>query len=210
MRYLIDTGNSGQACEALEMGLSGVTSNPAMYAKNKTTIQKFVKDVFIQKPMFISAEVMGSLEEMEQQAKWFAKQYPGIVIKVNFSGEGLKLTRKLAQKGIPVAITLIFSVEQASLAMQAGAEYLFVFVSRNDETGEDGLEIVQTCMNLKKEYPKAKIVAASVRNKHQIRMLERMNADYAAVSWELVQKLMEYEPTVNGEKEFMKYWESVR
>ena len=91
MRYLIDTGNSGQACEALEMGLSGVTSNPAMYAKNKTTIQKFVKDVFIQKPMFISAEVMGSLEEMEQQAKWFAKQYPGIVIKVNFSGEGLKL-----------------------------------------------------------------------------------------------------------------------
>ena len=204
MRYLIDTGDAGQAKEALEMGLWGVTANPSMYAANGTTAEEFVRQILPCKAKLFTMEVIGELEQMEKTAVDCARKYPGVVIKINFSADGLKLTRRLRERGISTAMTLIFAEEQASLAAQAGAEYVFVFVSRNDEAGEDGMGVVQACLSLKNLYPQLKIVAASVRNRLQVRMLEKMEADFVTVSPQLLDRLLRHPLSVKGEEEFRK------
>ncbi|MFQ5835508.1 MAG: transaldolase family protein, partial [bacterium] len=47
--------------------------------------------------------------------------------------EGLKTTKKLSQKGIPINVTLIMTPEQALLAAKAGASYASPFAGRIDD-----------------------------------------------------------------------------
>ena len=55
------------------------------------------------------------------------------------SFEGLKACKALSDKGVPVNVTLIFSVTQAVLAAKAGAAYVSPFIGRIDDTGHDVL-----------------------------------------------------------------------
>ncbi|MDX5709290.1 transaldolase family protein, partial [Clostridioides difficile] len=59
-----------------------------------------------------------------------------------------ELINILNSKGVKTACTLICNVNQASLAINAGADYLFPFIGRNDENGNDGIKNLTEICNL--------------------------------------------------------------
>ena len=70
---------------------------------------------------------------MLSQALEFHKMNNNIVIKINFSKDGLRLVKELKQQGIKTAMSLLFTINQAVAAINAGCDYLFFFIGRNEE-----------------------------------------------------------------------------
>src|ERR1043166_3545023 len=85
--------------------------------------------------------------------------------KCTLARDGLKATRQLNDEGIRVNVTLCFSPAQAILAAKAGASFISPFLGRLDDIGENGLELLQSIVEIYQNYPwKTEALGASVRN----------------------------------------------
>lgn len=73
---------------------------------------------------------------------------PKIVVKVPMIKEGIKAIRYFSQKGIKTNCTLVFSAGQAILAAKAGATYVSPFIGRIDDSGHDGLDLIEQMVQI--------------------------------------------------------------
>lgn len=205
MKYFIDSANQKEIDEALAMGIVGVTANPTLYMKENINLHNFIKKNYRQ-GILLTAEVIGEdFDEMVQQADEIAKLSNGeCIIKLNYSPLGLKLAHHLNQKGVKTAMTLLFDVNQAMLALTAKVNFLFLFVARNEEYGTDGIEFVRNVSTIiqSKKYD-AKVIAASIRNKYQLQSIS-LYADYVAAPFHLIQDSFNHPQTIVAEAQFMK------
>ncbi len=211
MKYIIDSASLEEIQEALELGAYGVTANPSMYLKNRQEFLPFLRTCSTMNLSFLSGEVMGdTLEEMEEEAQRIHNINPDIIIKLNFSGNALKMCRRLRKRGIRTALTLIFTVAQAAAAISAGADYLFPFIGRSDEYGQDGLKLVQDIQTMidRHGYP-VFVVAASVKNIHQLEAAAAAGVPYAAIPCALYLKALEHPLTRQGTQDFERDWKEV-
>ncbi|KAA0966375.1 transaldolase [Sporosarcina sp. ANT_H38] len=203
MKYLIDSTNELEIAQALEMGVVGVTANPTLYAKGNVNYYEFIKK-YSKKNILLTAEVIGTdFEEMVDEVNLLTEISNGeIIIKLNYSALGLKLANYLHQKGIKTAMTLVFDVNQAMLSLNANADYLFLFVARNEELGIDGLEFVRNVSTIiqSKGY-EAKVVASSIRTKFQLQEVA-LYADYIAVPFQLIDGSFHHPLTILGVETF--------
>ena len=212
MKYIIDSANYQEIDEVLKMGIRGVTANASMYLKNDVDFYEFIKKYTNEDLEFLSGEVMSeSLEGMIEETERLIALNNDIVIKINFSKEGLELCHLLHKRGIKTAVTLIFNVNQAIAAINAGADYLFPFIGRNDEIGADGLSIIKAIQDIitLKGY-KAKVVAASIKNLNQLTKIALYGIDYAAVPYNLYMRSLDHELTVSGAKQFSEDFKKVK
>ncbi|MBS6396259.1 MAG: aldolase [Clostridiales bacterium] len=208
MKYIIDSANNDEILDALSLGACGVTANPAMYLKNHQEFYSFLRNHASMNLPFLSGEVMGeTLEEMREEVQKIHDIHPDIVIKLNFSPNALRLCRELTEQGIRTAVTLIFTVAQAVAAINAGADYLFPFIGRSDEYGLDGMALVTSVQDLvtQKNYP-VSVVAASIKNLHQLEELAKAGLDYAAIPYALYMKSLEHPLTEKNAQGFAKDW----
>ena len=211
MKYIIDSASLEEIQEALELGAYGVTANPSMYLKNRQEFLPFLRTCSTMNLSFLSGEVMGdTLEEMEDEAQRIHNINPDIIIKLNFSGNALKMCRRLRKRGIRTALTLIFTVAQAAAAISAGADYLFPFIGRSDEYGQDGLKLVQDIQTMidRHGYP-VFVVAASIKNIHQLEAAAAAGVPYAAIPCALYLKALEHPLTRQGTQDFERDWKEV-
>lgn len=211
MKYFIDSGDMAQIEEAVALGACGITANPSMYVKSGQAFYPFLKTCSGFGLPFLSGEVMGSgTEEMLKEADGILGINPDIVIKINFSKEGLKFCRLLKQKNIKCALTLIFTLAQAMAAINAGADFIFPFVGRSDEYGGNGLALAASIQELiaAKGYP-VKVVAASIKNLRQLEDLAACNVDCAALSYALLEASLVHPMTETGSQAFMEDWNKV-
>lgn len=208
MRYLIDTANMEDINKSLALGIRGVTANPSMYLKENVNFLSFIKDVNDLNPEILTAEVIETnLDDMLAQADKILSINKDIIIKINFSELGLMLINKLHKNGVKTACTLIFNVNQASIAINAGADYLFPFIGRNDENGYDGLAVITNiCNMIKINNYSTKVVAASIKNVYHLEKAALAGAHYAAITFETFQKAMHHDLTINGAKTFTDDW----
>jgi transaldolase len=88
-----------------------------------------------------------------------------IVVTVPMIPDGIKAIKSITDKGIRTNCTLIFSAGQAMLAAKAGAAYVSPFIGRIDDSGWDGIELIQQIANIYAiQGIKTEILAASIRN----------------------------------------------
>ncbi|CAH2714043.1 Transaldolase [Neobacillus rhizosphaerae] len=208
MQYFIDTANIQEIQEALALGVSGVTANPSMYLKEGVKFYDFLKEVNALSPKILTAEVIEpTLKEMLDSVDKILAINPTIVIKVNFSPLGLKLINILSKRGIKIATTLIFNTNQATIAIDAGTDYIFPFIGRNDEIGVNGIQtITDICSVIKNKNYHTKVVAASIKNVHHLEQAALAGADYAAVSYSIFEKAMSHQLTIDGAETFEHHW----
>lgn len=208
MKYIIDSGNQKQIDHALALGIDGVTANTSMYKANQTNVHDFLIENSKRNISFLSGEVMSNnLKDMIEEVKAIRCINDKAIIKINFSQEGLELCRILSSQGVPTAITLIFTIAQATAAMQAGADYLFAFIGRNDEYGTDGLNfIIDVQHMIKSKNDHTKVVAASIKNLHQLETIAIAGIDYAAIPYDLYIKSLEHPLTESGKAKFEADW----
>jgi transaldolase len=175
MKFFIDTANLAQIKEANELGiLDGVTTNPSLMAKEgikgQDAIINHYKAICDIVNGDISAEVLSTdFKGIVEEGKKLAAIHPNIVVKVPMIKDGVKAIKWFTDNGIRTNCTLVFSAGQAILCAKAGAKYVSPFIGRIDDSGWDGVLLIE---QIAKIYAvqgfKTEILAASIRNPNHI------------------------------------------
>ena len=224
MKFFLDTADLNEIEEAASWGaLAGVTTNPSLYARIGGKLDDFENHIariceIVDGP--VSAEsVAMTRDEIVADGRRLAAIAPNVVVKVPTMVEGLAATRTLADEGIPVNMTLCFTVPQAMLAARAGARYISPFIGRFDDISEDGLEQLSNVVQAINNYDfrestvngeQVEIIAASVRSANHVTQAALMGADIATVPFGVLKKMVAHPLTDRGLESFMKDWEKVQ
>lgn len=224
MKFFLDTADLAEIEEAASWGaLAGVTTNPTLYARTGGKLSDFHNHIkricdLVDGP--VSAEsVAMTRDEIVRDGRELAAIAPNVVVKVPTMIEGLAATRTLSDEGIPVNMTLCFSVPQAIMAARAGARYISPFVGRFDDISEDGLEQLANVVAAIGNYDysantvnheQVEIIAASIRSANHVTQSALMGADIATVPFGVLKKMVQHPLTDRGLESFMKDWEKVQ
>ncbi|GGP07715.1 transaldolase family protein [Oceanobacillus neutriphilus] len=202
MKYFIDTGNQQEIDEALEWGAAGITANPSMYLKENVNFYDFLERNS-NKGKLLTAEVVGEhLPDMIEETNKINVISKDIIIKLNYSPAALKMVHHLRKQNIQTAMTLVFDINQAMMAINAGVDYLFLFVARNEEIGVDGITFVkETADIIRSKNYQTKLVAASIRNKFQLSRAA-LYCDYIAAPYHLMKESFQHPSTQSGIEQF--------
>jgi len=210
MKFFIDTANLAQIKEANELGiLDGVTTNPSLMAKEgiagKEAIMKHYADICQLVAGDISAEVLGtSFDSIIAEGKELAAIHPNIVVKVPMIKDGIKAIKWFTDNGIRTNCTLIFSAGQAILAAKAGATYVSPFIGRIDDSGWDGMELIQQLSNIFSiQGYKTEVLAASIRYPNHIIKCAEAGADVCTCPLDSILGLLKHPLTDIGLAKFL-------
>ena len=216
MKFFIDTANLEEIREAKELGvIDGVTTNPTLVAKerckNRKEFKKLVYQIceVVQGP--VSAEVLATdVDGMVKEARELAEIHQHVVVKIPMITDGLKATRQLAEAGIKINVTLIFSPLQALLAAKAGATYVSPFVGRLDDISQTGMELVAQILEIYQNYIfETEVLVASIRNPLHVLEAAQMGADVATIPFKVISQLARHPLTDIGMKQFLDDWKKV-
>ena len=211
MKLFIDTAITEEIAAAAELGvISGVTTNPSLLAKSGRTLNDVITEILSLVNGPVSAEVEeSSAENMYRQAHELVNSVnfnPNITIKLPMTEDGIKVCRKLSSEGIMTNVTLVFSVPQALLAMEAGAEFISPFMGRMDDNyadAESGFKLIKKIAEVKRIYGyKSKIIAASIRHTAHVEQAALAGADIATIPFKVIKQMYCHELTENGLKIF--------
>ena len=223
MKFFIDTADLDEIAEAKSWGcLAGVTTNPSLYARTGGKLADFephmLKIAELCEGLPVSAESTATTAEgMIEEGKRLAALAPNIVVKLPVCADGLAACRALADAGIRVNMTLVFSAPQALLAANAGARYISPFVGRFDDIAEDGIEQLANVVTCIKNYDwtgknvddKVEIITASVRTPNHVTQAALLGADIATVPFGVLGKCVQHPLTDRGLERFLADWKKV-
>jgi transaldolase len=210
MKFFIDTANLDQIKEANELGiLDGVTTNPSLMAKEgvrgQEAINNHYKTICEMVDGDISAEVFSTtFNEIVEEGKKLAAIHPNIVVKVPMIKEGVKAIKWFTDNGIRTNCTLVFSAGQAILAAKAGAAYVSPFIGRIDDTGWDGMLLIEQIATIfAVQGYKTEILAASIRSSNHIVKAAELGADVITSPLESILGLLKHPLTDIGLAKFL-------
>jgi transaldolase len=210
MKFFIDSANLEEIKEANRWGVvAGVTTNPSLAAKEAGGFEDMIKAIAAIVDGPVSAEVISTGSEgMIREARTLVQWAPNIVVKIPMTIEGLKAIKVLSREGIRTNVTLIFSVNQALMAARAGGTYVSPFVGRLDDTGANGMKIVEDIANIFAIHDiAAEIIAASMRHPLHVTAAAIAGAHIATVPFSLLTQMVKHPLTDAGIQQFMKDWE---
>jgi len=210
MRLFLDTANVADIREAVSWGvISGVTTNPTLVAKEGRDFHEVIREIagLVSGP--VSAEVIAQdAAGMVAEAKVLAGLAPNVVVKVPITRAGLQATKTLAELGIAVNMTLVFSVPQVLLAARAGAAFVSPFVGRLDDVGEDGLAVVRDAVSIITHYGLGtQVIAASIRHPAHVVAAARAGAHIATVPFKVLEQMLHHPLTDIGIERFLADWQ---
>ena len=89
-----------------------------------------------------------------------------------------------------VNIHLVYTIQQAYLAMCAGATYVCVLIGRGQDQGVDTLTLAAECVQMAEEYGfDSKIMFSSVRNLEHIRNAIDIGCHTITVPWSIMKNM---------------------
>lgn len=213
MQLFIDTANINEIRQAASWGvIAGVTTNPSLIAREGRDFREVVNEIcgIIDGP--ISAEVISlDAEGMVREAKEIVKWHKNIVIKLPLTEEGIKACSALSQLGIRTNVTLVFSANQALMAALAGATYVSPFIGRLDDSGHDGLAVIEEIVRIFDNYGfRTKVITASVRHPLHVTEAAKIGSHIATVPFKVLQQMFRHPLTDVGVEKFLADWKGLK
>ncbi|MDE1191260.1 MAG: fructose-6-phosphate aldolase [Arachidicoccus sp.] len=211
MKFFIDTADLEQIKEANDLGiLDGVTTNPSLMAKvgikgQEAVYQHYKTICEIVKDGDISAEVVSTdFNGIVEEGKKLAALHKNIVVKVPMIKEGVKAIKWFTDNGIRTNCTLVFSAGQAILAAKAGAAYVSPFLGRIDDSGWDGVQLIEQIAEIYAvQGYETEILAASIRSSLHIIQCAEAGADVITSPLEPILGLLKHPLTDIGLAKFL-------
>lgn len=216
MKFFIDTASLAQIKEAEDLGiLDGVTTNPSLMAKegikgDAAVLQHYI-DIcnIVDGP--VSAEVISTdFAGMVAEGEKLAALHKNIVVKVPMIKEGIKAIKYFTDNGIKTNCTLVFSAGQALLAAKAGATMVSPFLGRVDDSGWDGVQLIEQIRLIYDNYGyTTEVLAASIRNPLHIIRCAEAGADIATCPLSSIEGLFKHPLTDIGLAQFLTDYKKV-
>ena len=190
--------------------VSGFTTNPSLMKKaGIKDYNKFVKEVVTEFPHTpISFEVFGDdFETMRKEALKLEKIADNVFVKIpitNSKGEtSIPLINELANEGIKLNITAIFTIEQVKQVVEVLNEdvesVVSVFAGRIADTGIDPINIMKQSAEICHSKENVQLLWASPREVLNIIQAEQIGADIITCTPDLIEK------TSNFDKDLEQY-----
>ena len=206
MKIFLDTANIESIKRYNDMGaVDGVTTNPTLLSKEKGHPAEIMREItkLIKGP--VSLEVVGiETDGMIEEAHRLTKFGPNVIVKIPMIPEGLKAVRQLREEGIKTNVTLIFSSNQALLAAKAGASYVSPFIGRIDDSGWDGMLLIEQLSHIfQVQGYKSEILAASIRSPNHIIRCAEAGADVVTSPLDSILGLLKHPLTDIGLAKFL-------
>ena len=175
MKYLLDTANLDEIRELSEyLPIAGVTSNPTIVKKEGAV------------PFFAHMReirtIIGSLRPLHIQVT--ARNYDGMMrdaeavfrhvdekvfIKVPVDFAGVKVIKALKRQGANVTATAVYGMDQALIALEAGADCIAPYFNRMEALGVDAANVIGSIAGIISHYGyETEILAASFKQPAQI------------------------------------------
>lgn len=209
MELYLDSANLKEIEEGFKLGfLTGLTTTPTFMQREGITdidgtIVKLSKIVPV-----LQIEALGNtaehvVKEAERQLA-LGLDAKKTVFKIPVSLEGLRACRMLRDKGLLVNVHLVYTLQQAYMAMQAGATYVCPLVGRLQDQGHDGVALVEQCVKAVQRYGyDTKIMFSSVRNSEHVRNALSVGAHTITVPLKILKSLTENNFTTIGTEQFL-------
>lgn len=211
MELYLDSANFKEIEEFFQLGfLAGLTTTPTfMHREGVKNVDELILKLSKIVPI-LQIEALGKtapeiVKEAERQMKLGLKP-DKTVFKIPVTWEGLKACHQIVQKGWMVNVHLVYTIQQAYMAMQAGAHYVCPLVGRLQDQGQDALSLVQSAVDMVNYYESdTKIMFSSVRNIEHVRNALQIGVQAITVPGKLMKQLTENYFTTLGTKEFFEH-----
>lgn len=208
MELYLDSADFKEIEQAFQLGfLTGLTTTPTfMHREGISDIDDAIMKLSKMVPI-LQIEALGSTSS-EIYAEAHRLLQLGLdkettVFKIPVSLEGVKACKRLADEGIMVNIHLVYTLQQAYMAMAAGATYVCPLVGRLQDQGHDALALVQQCVDAVNYYGyDAKIMFSSVRHAEHVRNAINIGVHTITVPWKVMKELTENNFTTVGTDQF--------
>ncbi len=172
MELYLDTANVADVERLARIfPIAGVTTNPSIIAASGESVwdvlPRLQKIVGPEGTLF--AQTMSrDADGMVAEARRLSAAFPGLVVKIPVTAEGLVTIKILKKEGITTLGTAVYSAAQGLLAALAGAKYIAPYVNRVDAQGGDGIRTVQELQSLLELHaPESMVLAASFKTPRQ-------------------------------------------
>ncbi|MBQ3690846.1 MAG: CBS domain-containing protein [Bacteroidales bacterium] len=208
MELYLDSANLPEIENAFKLGfLTGLTTTPTfMHREGYNDVDSIILKLSKIVPI-LQIEALGRTSD-EIISEAHRQNDLGLdknktVYKIPVSLEGAKACHILRSEGYMVNMHLIYTIQQAYIAMQAGATYVCPLVGRLQDQGHDALSLVEQCVNAvnKYGYP-SKIMFSSVRNPEHVRNALNIGCHTITVPWKVLQLLPQNNFTTLGTEQF--------
>src|SRR5919106_1031097 len=213
MKLFLDTSNIEEIREGARWGvLKGVTTNPSLIAKEEHDFLPLVKEICSIVDGEVSVETdSDDVDVLLRQAHDIVQIADNTLVKIAMTPNGLAATRKLADEGIKVNMTLCFTPSQAILAAEAGAYIISPFLGRLDDVATDGLRLLSDiCEIYAVQGYETQVLAASLRHPVHVVQAARIGADIATMPFKVFETLVKHPLTDAGFKKFIEDWEKAK
>jgi TalC/MipB family fructose-6-phosphate aldolase len=210
MELYLDSANLREIEEGFSLGfLNGLTTTPTfMQREGITDIDGMIVKLSKMVPV-LQIEALGNtaadvVKEAHRQLK-LGLDPKKTVFKIPVSLEGLKACALLRKDGLMVNVHLVYTLQQAYMAMHAGANYVCPLVGRLQDQGHDALDLVAQCVDAVDHYGyDTKIMFSSVRNSEHVRNALNIGAHTITVPLKILKSLTENHFTAIGTDQFLK------
>jgi TalC/MipB family fructose-6-phosphate aldolase len=127
------------------------------------------------------------------------------VFKIPVSLEGVRACKLLRNEGLLVNVHLVYTLQQAYMAMQAGATYVCPLVGRLQDQGHDALDLVSQIVDAVDHYGyDTKVMFSSVRTLEHVRNALNLGVHTITVPLKIMKQLTENHFTTVGTDQFIR------
>ncbi len=215
MKFFLDSAKTDEIKYALEMwDIDGVTTNPRhVHASGKPFLAAVTEigRLFEGTDKPVSVEVNPHHDQwqaMVEEAQSLAARSPNFVIKLPATEAGFKAIPVLAEKGIRVNLTLVFSVVQALQALRMGAYFVSPFIGWKESNAEEVTRMVAEIVAVRDNYNfDGEIIVSAVRNGRQIAEAAITGADIVTCAFDVYKEAFDHPYTHVGLARFQSFWD---
>lgn len=210
MKFFLDTADVNAIEKWVATGLvDGITTNPSLLAKAggdpRAQIQKIISLV---PDGDVSVEVTETVPDaVYKQAKEIASIAENVVVKIPCHIDYYPTIATLVKEGVALNITLIFSLSQAVMMAKLGVRYVSPFVGRLDDSGADGIALLEEIREVFDNYEfSTQILAASLRSVEHVHSAMLAGADVGTLPIAILQEMVHHSLTDVGIEKFNTDW----
>ncbi len=211
MELYLDSADLKEIEEAFKLGfLDGLTTTPTfMHRGGVTDVDTLILKLSKMVPV-LQIEALGNtaeevVKEAHRQLK-FGLDPKKTVFKIPVSLEGVRACKLLRDENLLVNVHLVYTLQQAYMAMKAGASYVCPLVGRLQDQGHDALDLVSQCVFAVDHYGyNTKIMFSSVRNAEHIRNAISTGVHTITAPWKIMKGLTDNNLTTLGTEQFIEH-----
>jgi TalC/MipB family fructose-6-phosphate aldolase len=210
MELYLDSANLKEIEEGFKLGfLNGLTTTPTfMQREGITDIDGMIVKLSKMVPV-LQIEALGdTAEEVLAEAKRqlaLGLDPAKTVFKIPVSLEGVRACKMLRNEGLLVNVHLVYTLQQAYMAMHAGATYVCPLVGRLQDQGHDALDLVAQIVDAVDHYGyDTKVMFSSVRTLEHVRNALNLGVHTITVPLKVMKQLTENHFTTVGTDQFIR------